>query len=94
MVDGLRVDVAWSGLLVLVVKCVFYKKYFENVSREFDEFRVLYSSLQAAVEESWCRKVRGKGRRGISFAWRQHRFFFIDLLSLVLSHDKLEETGK
>ena len=46
------------------------------------------------VKESWCRKVRGKGRRGISFAWRQHRFFFVDFLLLTLSHEKLEETGK
>ena len=38
--------------------------------------------------------VGGKGRRGISFAWRQHRFFFIDLLILALSHEKLEETGR
>ena len=37
----------------------------------------------------------GKGRRGISFAWRQHRFFFIDFsLLLALSYEKLEETGK
>ena len=47
------------------------------------------------VKESWCRKVRGKRRRGIiSFAWRQHRFFFIDFLLLALSHEKLEETEK
>ena len=36
----------------------------------------------------------GKGRRGISFAWRQHRFFFIDFSLLALSYDKLEETGR
>ena len=46
------------------------------------------------VKESWCREVRGKGRRGISFAWRQHRFFFVDFLLLALSYEKLEETGK
>ena len=46
------------------------------------------------VEESWCRKVRGKGLRDISFAWRQHRFFFIDFSSLALSYEQLEETGK
>ena len=47
------------------------------------------------VEESWYRKVRGKGRRGISFAWRQHRFFFVNfLLFLALSYGKLKETGK
>ena len=38
--------------------------------------------------------VRGKGRRGISFAWRRHRFFFIDFLLLALSYEKLDETGK
>ena len=38
--------------------------------------------------------VGGKGRRGISFAWRQHRFFFDDFLLLALSYEKLEETGK
>ena len=38
--------------------------------------------------------VRGKGRRGISFAWRQHRFFFIDFSLLALSYANLEETGK
>ena len=38
--------------------------------------------------------VRGKGRRGISFAWRQHRFFFIGFSLLALSYEKLEETGK
>ena len=32
----------------------------------------------------------GTGRRGISFAWRQHRFFFDDFLSLALSDEKLE----
>ena len=47
-----------------------------------------------AVKESWCRMVGGKGRRGISFAWRQHRFFFDDFLLLTLSYEKLEETGK
>ena len=46
------------------------------------------------VKMSWYRKVGGKGRRGISFAWRQHRFFFIDLSLLALSYDKLEETGR
>ena len=46
------------------------------------------------MKESWCRKVGGKGRRGISFAWRQHRFFFIDFSLLALSYEKLEETGK
>ena len=46
------------------------------------------------MKESWCRKVRGKGRRGISFAWRQHRFFFVDFLLLAMSHEKPEETGK
>ena len=46
------------------------------------------------VKESWCRMVGGKGRRGISFAWRQHRFFFDDFLLLALSYEKLEETGK
>ena len=38
--------------------------------------------------------VGGKGRRGISLAWRQHRIFFVDFLSLALSYEKLEETGK
>ena len=38
--------------------------------------------------------VGGKGRRGISFAWRQHRFFFVDFLLPALSYEKLEETGK
>ena len=38
--------------------------------------------------------VGGKGRRGISFAWRQHRFFFDDFLLLAWSNEKLEETGK
>ena len=37
--------------------------------------------------------VGGKGRRGISFAWRQHRFFFDDFLLLALSYEELEETG-
>ena len=46
------------------------------------------------VKVSWYRKVGGKGRRGISFAWRQHRFFFDDFLLLALSYEKLEETGK
>ena len=46
------------------------------------------------MKVSWCRKVGGKGRRGISFAWRQHRFFFIDFSLLALSYDKLEETGR
>ena len=46
------------------------------------------------VEDSWCRKVLGMGRRGISFAWRQHRFFFVDFSLLALSYDKLEETGR
>ena len=46
------------------------------------------------VKESWCRMVGGKGRRGISFARRQHRFFFDDFLLLALSYEKLEETGK
>ena len=46
------------------------------------------------MKESWCRGVRGKGCRGISFAWRQHRFFFIDFSLLALSYDKLEETGR
>ena len=46
------------------------------------------------VKVSWCRKVGGKGRRGISFAWRQHRFFLIDLSLLALSYDKLEEIGR
>ena len=50
--------------------------------------------FRETVKESWCRKVRGKGRRGISFAWRQHRFFFADFLLLALSYEKLEETGK
>ena len=53
------------------------------------------ASEVAIVKESWYRKVGGKGRRGISFAWRQHRFFFIDFsLLLALSYDKPEETGK
>ena len=44
------------------------------------------------VMESWCRMVGGKGRRGISFAWRQHRFFFVDfLLLLALSYEKLDQ---
>ena len=38
--------------------------------------------------------VGGKGRRGISFAWRQHRFIFVGFLLLALSYEKLEETGK
>ena len=46
------------------------------------------------MKVSWCRKVGEKGRRGISFAWRQHRFFFIDFSLLALSYDKLEETGR
>ena len=46
------------------------------------------------MKESWCRKVGGKGRWGMSCAWRQHRFFFIDFSLLTLSYDKLEETGK
>ena len=46
------------------------------------------------MKESWGREVRGKRRRGISFAWKQHRFFFIDFLLLALSHEKPEETGK
>ena len=36
----------------------------------------------------------GKGRRGISFAWRQHRFFFDDFLLLALSYEKLEGDRK
>ena len=36
----------------------------------------------------------GKGRRGISFAWRQHRFFFGDFLLLALSYEKLEGDRK
>ena len=36
----------------------------------------------------------GKGRRGISFAWRQHRFFFDDSLLLALSYEKLEGDRK
>ena len=46
------------------------------------------------VKGSWYRKVGGKLRRGITFAWRQHRFFFIDFSLLALSHEKLEKTGK
>ena len=46
------------------------------------------------VKEAWCRMVGGKGRRGIGFAWRQHRFFFDDFSLLALSYEKLEETGK
>ena len=46
------------------------------------------------MKESWCRKVGGKERRGISFAWTQHRFFFIDFSLLALSYEKLEETEK
>ena len=46
------------------------------------------------MKVSWYRKVGGEGRRGISFAWRQHRFFFIDFSLLALSYDKLEETGR
>ena len=48
------------------------------------------------VEELWCRMVRGKGRRGISFAWRHHRFFLVDflLLLLAMSYGKLDKTGK
>ena len=38
--------------------------------------------------------VRGKGRRGISFAWRQHRLFIIDFALSALSYEKLEETGR
>ena len=37
--------------------------------------------------------MAGKGRRGISFAWRQHRFFFDDFLLLALSDEKLEGDG-
>ena len=59
----------------------------QHVSR-FVSYDITY------VKESWCRKVWGKGRRGISFAWRQHRFFFVDFLLLALSYEKLEETGK
>ena len=37
----------------------------------------------------------GKGRRGIGFAWRQHRPVFLIYFSLlVFSYEKLEETGK
>ena len=39
-------------------------------------------------------KVLGKGRRGISFVWKQHRFFFVDLLLLALRYEKLEETER
>ena len=46
------------------------------------------------MEDSWCRKVRRKGRRDISFAWRQHRFFFVDFILLTLSYEKLEDAGK
>ena len=46
------------------------------------------------VKKSWCRKVRGKRRGDIRFAWRQHRFFFVNFLILALSHEKLEERGK
>ena len=48
----------------------------------------------ANCERSWCRMSSEKGRRGIGFAWRQHRFFFVDFLLLALSYQKLEETGK
>ena len=49
---------------------------------------------QNFVEKSWYWKVRGKGRRGISFDWRQHRFFFVEFFFLLaLSYGKLEETG-
>ena len=51
-------------------------------------------TTSSSVKVSWYRKVGGKGRRGISFAWRQHRFFFIDFSLLDLSYDKLEETGR
>ena len=50
-------------------------------------------SFYPTAKETWCRKVRGRRRRGISFAWRQHRFFFVDFLLLALSYEKLEETG-
>ena len=46
------------------------------------------------VKESWCRMVRGKRRRGISFPWRQYRFFFIDFSLVALSYETLEETGE
>ena len=36
----------------------------------------------------------GREGTGISFAWRQHRFFFVDFLLLALSYEKLEETGE
>ena len=42
------------------------------------------------MKESWYRKVRGKG---LSFAWRQH-WFFVDVILLALSYEKLEEAGK
>ena len=60
--------------------------------RPFDDLQKVNQLL--AVKESWCRKVRGKGRRGISFAWRQHRFFFVDFLLFALSYEKLEDTTK
>ena len=47
-----------------------------------------------SAKESWCRMLGGKGRRGISFAWRQHRFFFDDFLLLALSDEKLEGDRK
>ena len=46
------------------------------------------------VKVSWYRKVGGKGRRGISFPWRQHWFFFKNFSILALSYDKLEGTGR
>ena len=54
----------------------------------------VYMLIYTVVKESWCRKVGGKGRGGISFAWRQHRFFSIDFSLLALSYEKLEKTGK
>ena len=55
---------------------------------------LLEGFIASVVKVSWYRKVGGKGRRGTSFAWRQHRFFFIDFSLLALSYDKLEETGR
>ena len=66
----------------------------EEVGRSKLEAHTSSIRRRHIVKESWCREVRGNGRRGISFAWRQHQFFFIDLSLLALSYEKLEEAGK
>ena len=87
-------DMPRSDRQYVVVRVEFAKKKCqENRDGERNQRRKS-KKTSTAVKESWCRMMRGKRHRGISFAWRQHRFFFIDFLLLALNREKLEETGK